>query len=476
MAERSTSSKWVIVLTLAIVVGSFVGGSTYAEYRADRIHGLTTEIAINESPSIAHLAAARAELRELHRLLSTHVLVASTGGKTVAEPLKEVRDRLRADLEAYFALPYLPGERDLWRNIDKELIDVDVLAGRILEETRAGRYHVAQKLLVEQLPDAIDEEADAIVAAIRLNASRVQEVAQEIERERRNRLIWVCTMDGISVALAVALAVLALRTVSAKEELMRRRSEELEGFAGRVAHDLLNPLSAADMAISAAVRVEGGRREAALSRAHRSLDRARQLIDDLLGFARAGAHPGRGAAAPVAEVAAGVIEEMRAAAMISGVTLHVEILESRIVRCAPGVLASLLSNLVRNAIKHMGDRARREVRLRIGAAAGGERTRFEVIDTGPGLPPELLPRAFDPYVRGAGTIEPGLGLGLATVRRLVEGHDGRYGVRSELGVGSLFWFELPNAPPQIAPANDIHPPIAPSPTQTAPNRRPPALP
>lgn len=56
-------------------------------------------------------------------------------------------------------------------------------------------------------------------------------------------------------------------------------------------------------------------------------------------------------------------------------------------------------------------------------------------------------RAFDPYVRGGGNAERGLGLGLATVRRLVQGHGGRWGVRSLLGAGATFWFELPAAPP-----------------------------
>ena len=61
---------------------AFLGGSGYAEYRAGRTHALTTEIADNESPSIMHLAAARAELRDLQRLLNTHVLQASTGQPT----------------------------------------------------------------------------------------------------------------------------------------------------------------------------------------------------------------------------------------------------------------------------------------------------------------------------------------------------------------------------------------------------------
>lgn len=449
MAESQVSSKWVVIVTLAVVVGAFLGGSGYAEYRAGRTHALTTEIANNESPSIMHLAAARAELRDLQRLLSTHVLQASTGRTTSVQQLKDVRDRLRDHLQAYFAMPALPNERELWARIELELTDVDVLAGRIVEATAAGRQAAAQQLLVDELPDAIDDEADAIIAAITLNAQHVREVAQAIEGERKTRMWWVLAMDGISVALAVALALLALRTIARQEALRRRRLEELEGFAGRVAHDLLNPISAAEMSLSSAERVVdtpagAERRVAIMDRARRSLGRARGLIDDLLAFAQAGARPDRRAASTVAEVVDGVIEELRPVAQARQIAIDVEQPpQLPPVRCASGVLTSLVANLVRNAIKHMGERPLRQIRVRV--MPRSDRVRFEVEDSGPGLSPELLPDAFDPYVRGTGTREPGLGLGLATVRRLVEGHGGRYGVASRLGEGSLFWFELPVA-------------------------------
>src|SRR5262252_295351 len=460
-ADTRVGSKWVIIVTLAVVVAAFLGGSSYAEWRANRTHDLTAEIATNESPSILYLAAARAELRDLQRLLNTHVLLASTGRPAPTQPLKDVRDRLRENLQAYFALPALPAERELWHRIDKELIDVDVLAGKIMQATAGRRYEAAQRLLVDELPDAIDDEADAIMADIQLNAARVREVAELIEGERRTRSLWVWGLDGISVALAISLALLALKTLARQEAIVRRRSEELEGFAGRVAHDLLNPISAAEMALAATERGGANNERTSLlsARGRRSLIRARALVDDLFAFAQAGARPLAGVTTVIPEVVDGVVEELRGPAAERGITIAVTPWNAPVVvRCASGVLASLLSNLLRNAIKHMGASPRRRVELRI--IARHDRVRFEVEDTGPGLVPELLSQVFDPYVRGPRTSEPGLGLGLATVRRLVEGHDGRYGVSSRPGEGALFWFELPaeHLTPHEMPAVGAEPP------------------
>ncbi len=73
----------------------------------------------------------------------------------------------------------------------------------------------------------------------------------------------------------------------------------------------------------------------------------------------------------------------------------------------------------------------------------GPLVRFEIEDTGPGVPPALADRVFERHVRGERS--SGLGLGLATVKRLVETHRGRLGVRSSPGRGSCFWVELPAA-------------------------------
>jgi signal transduction histidine kinase len=112
------------------------------------------------------------------------------------------------------------------------------------------------------------------------------------------------------------------------------------------------------------------------------------------------------------------------------------------VACHPGVLASLLNNLVSNALKYIGEGSERRVVVRVRPGVGF--VRFEVEDTGGGIPPSLAERVFEPYVRGQLNEQAGIGLGLATVKKLCLAHGGRVGLHSEPGRGALFWFELPS--------------------------------
>jgi signal transduction histidine kinase len=137
-----------------------------------------------------------------------------------------------------------------------------------------------------------------------------------------------------------------------------------------------------------------------------------------------------------------VVDEVRTDS--ADATLAVEGVEEDVfVACSAGVLASVLSNLVRNAVKYLDDRPEKRVTIR--ASVNGTMVRVEVEDTGPGLPPGLEQHVFEPYVRSPDNAKPGLGLGLATVQRFVESHRGRVGVDSSPGQGCIFWFELPRA-------------------------------
>ncbi len=138
-----------------------------------------------------------------------------------------------------------------------------------------------------------------------------------------------------------------------------------------------------------------------------------------------------------------MIEDVTHVANERGIELHTEAEgDTPVVACSPGVLTSCIGNLVRNAIKYMGDAAVRRVVVRVRGAPDG--VRVEVEDTGPGLPPGAETRVFDVFVRADRSGQPGLGLGLATVKRLVEAYGGQVGVMSTPH-GSTFWFELPRA-------------------------------
>jgi signal transduction histidine kinase len=113
------------------------------------------------------------------------------------------------------------------------------------------------------------------------------------------------------------------------------------------------------------------------------------------------------------------------------------------VACAPGVLYSILTNLITNALKYLGDSPERRVTVRSAQRAG--RVLVEVQDTGSGVPAGLVQQIFEPYTRvPSAHAAPGHGLGLATVKRLVAAHGGHVGVRPVDGRGSIFWFELPS--------------------------------
>jgi signal transduction histidine kinase len=136
-----------------------------------------------------------------------------------------------------------------------------------------------------------------------------------------------------------------------------------------------------------------------------------------------------------------VLQDPEGAAANAGVRIEAIDLPPCDLACSPGVLSSIILNLVQNAIKHMSPgRARREVR--IVAKVESSHAHIEVADTGAGLPAEMRERVFEPYVR-LDPSRPGLGLGLATVRRLVVAHGGVVWVGAGAEGGSVFWFDLP---------------------------------
>jgi signal transduction histidine kinase/CheY-like chemotaxis protein len=121
-------------------------------------------------------------------------------------------------------------------------------------------------------------------------------------------------------------------------------------------------------------------------------------------------------------------------------------------------LRQILLNLVGNAVKFTD---RGGVSIRVVGASGA--IRFDVQDTGPGIPLEDHDRIFEMYQQGRQDPDrraAGTGLGLAISRRLVERMGGRIAMSSSLGKGALFTFELPWAAADPMPLRPAAPPLA----------------
>ena len=76
----------------------------------------------------------------------------------------------------------------------------------------------------------------------------------------------------------------------------------------------------------------------------------------------------------------------------------------------------------------------------------GDGARFEVQDTGEGIPAQYQERIFERFFQVPGAKRGGVGLGLYISREVVRAHGGEMGATSEVGKGSTFWFTLPATP------------------------------
>jgi len=115
-------------------------------------------------------------------------------------------------------------------------------------------------------------------------------------------------------------------------------------------------------------------------------------------------------------------------------------------RCEKLRARQVFQNLIDNAIKYMRQDGPKEIRISVGTADG--ETVFSVADTGMGIAPEDVPSLFHVFRRAknATTMKvPGKGVGLASVKSIIENYNGRLWVQSTPGQGTTFHFALPQS-------------------------------
>lgn len=223
-------------------------------------------------------------------------------------------------------------------------------------------------------------------------------------------------------------------------------NQELEAFTYSVSHDLRAPLRHID-AFARILQEELGANCSSELRGY--IDRIRkgtqtmgQLVDDLLNLSRVGrAQLGR-QQVHLNGVVEEVVSELKAEMGERTVEWHLGDLP--LAECDSGLIRQVFANLLSNAVKYTRPRARAVIR--IGSVVIDGESAIFVRDNGVGFDMKYAHKLFGVFERlhRAEDFE-GTGIGLATVRRIVQRHGGRVWAESEVDQGSCFYFTLPDS-------------------------------
>lgn len=230
----------------------------------------------------------------------------------------------------------------------------------------------------------------------------------------------------------------------------QQAAQAREQVVGLVSHDLRNPLStillAVDLLLDDVVSDDVAHRSErehieAIGRAARTMDR---LVRDLLDVTaiEAGQLRVEPTSLGADVVVADAVELLVPIALEKDIVVTAEVESSLPVLSADRErLRQVFSNLGGNAIKFTPEGGR----VHVSARAGGDVVEFVVRDTGPGIPPDVLPCIFVPFWQQGTTWRSGVGLGLAICRAIVEAHGGSIRATSDVGTGTTVMFTIPTS-------------------------------
>jgi two-component system NtrC family sensor kinase len=237
-----------------------------------------------------------------------------------------------------------------------------------------------------------------------------------------------------------------------RQVLHMEKMASLGKLSATVAHELNNPISGmltyarlverelAEQPLDPDVRTE---LERYLRLVQQECTRCGAIVKNLLVFARrTGAAM---ASIDVNEIVDRSLMLVRHRLDMTGTELHTTHLEGNAQIVAdPGQVQQALVALLVNAVEAMGEGGR--LAVRVVGDGDGDGVRIDIEDSGPGIPPDVLPFIFEPFFSTKDS-ESGVGLGLAVVYGIVHRHGGTIDVESEVGAGTTFHLRLPRNPP-----------------------------
>ncbi len=448
MTRRSTA-LYTLVYSVAGTFTPYVilplpplGGLLLPQAMVDGTFAFATHLAMliialrNENNRLQREVEALADDERAQRELFTSVIQSMTDGMILTDRAGQVTMTNRA-AEA-LSLHGIPDRLDVEWATFFEMDDEDVYA---IDTTDFGLPPVDLR--------AIDLQAEDVAKVIRgvlLNAllqpepDRVRQVELLLPRDDGIKRLAISSKD--LPAGNERLTLLMFKDVTKA----RLRQEELESFAGTVAHDLKGPLTALTGWMEAAgdeiAEDDPVAGRMALARAHDAVTRMQNLIDDYLAYAVS-----RGGVLHLVDVAlVDVVREITAlyAHADDGPTFELDV--PHVLRADASLTRQLLANIIGNGIKYSRAGERPFIRVRSVDDQPGW-AEVQVADRGRGIQPGDEERVFGRLSRSdkdAGSVQ-GIGLGLALCHAIVTRHGGTISAENNEWGGATFRFTLPSA-------------------------------
>jgi signal transduction histidine kinase len=243
------------------------------------------------------------------------------------------------------------------------------------------------------------------------------------------------------VVSALAAQALQLETTSGE---LKRSNNALEAFASAIAHDLRSPLNTigltAELLAAKDAFSTDAERDDCIASITRQVGRMSGLIQSLLTYGRIGSGELVRVACDCEAILADVKGSLRADLEAKNGSITNDPMP--VILADPNLMARLFQNLLENSIKYSGDV---EPHIRVSAEANSTAWLFSVHDNGIGISTADAERVFEPFrqLDARAGRRGGVGLGLATCKRIVQRHGGELSVQSSLGKGSRFQFSIP---------------------------------
>ncbi|MFO7694704.1 MAG: ATP-binding protein [Vicinamibacterales bacterium] len=318
---------------------------------------------------------------------------------------------------------------------------------RALEGLAAGEVEVGSTPVLEFTGRVDTARDDSPTLRLGLNLDGLRRAERRTLTRLTLSLAAALALGIVMIAFVVLrqqFGVLSEKHARAEEALRRRdRLAAMGELASTVAHEVRNPLNAIGMTAQRLRRefLNGDRAAPDESELRELLDvlggetqRINRIVQQFLDYARPPRLSLRQASLRgMLEAAA---EALRARAATRRITIDRDLSGAGDAVFDPDQLKQAVDNLLRNAIDASPDGGR----VRLEARRDGPDHVIEVVDEGPGIPADILPKIFDLYFT---TKADGTGVGLAVTHQIIEAHQGRIDVESAPGAGTRMALRIP---------------------------------